>query len=106
DVVIFLGGIGLRTSTLKGARQPDIPAIKSCKLADLPDLIQSWMTMRGPNDALGLAPRAWCVNLSARLRSVHDALSDSYRKELVAAHRAALEGAGRRRARSRRRKAR
>jgi hypothetical protein len=87
DIVIFLGGVGLRTSTLKGARSPAIPAINSCKLRDLPSSMQQWLTMRGPNDALGLAPRAWTVNLSARLRSVHDALSDAYAAELAAEYR-------------------
>ena len=80
DIVIFLGGVGLRTSTLKGARSPAIPAINSCKLRDLPRNIELWLTVHGPDDV----PRAWTVNLSARLRSVHDALTVSYDADLAA----------------------
>jgi hypothetical protein len=96
DVVIYLGGVGIRTSTLKGARVPAVPAINQCKLRELQARIIRWMTMEGPNDALGLAPRALVLNLSARLRSVHAALADAHTKELIAEHRAAGQGRARR----------
>ena len=83
DIVVYLGGVGLRTSTLKGARLPAIPAINRCNLRDLPKHIEQWMTMEGPNDALGLAPRALIVNLSARLRSIHASLADSHMRALI-----------------------
>jgi hypothetical protein len=84
DVVVVLGGVGLRTSTLKGSRVPMIPSINKCRLADLAKHMQEWMIMEGPNDALGLAPRALITNLSARFRSVHGTLVDENFKEMIA----------------------
>jgi hypothetical protein len=51
-----------------------VPNINRCKLKDLPTYIKAWMRMT-PNDPA--PPRALIVNLSARLRAFHSALSDA-----------------------------
>jgi hypothetical protein len=90
DVIIHLGGVALRTGTLKGARSPTIPNLNNCLLRKLPDRIEQWMRMGRPGD---LPPRALVVNLSARLRAFHDALSATYMDELRNERRAQIEKA-------------
>jgi hypothetical protein len=89
DVIIHLGGVSLRTASLRGERLPGVPNINRCKLSELPRYIAQWMAMT-PNDPV--APRALVVNLSARLRIFHSALADAYRDELRAERRATLAG--------------
>jgi hypothetical protein len=81
DTVLYLGGISLRTGSLKGARSPSIPNIDSCELRDLPSHMAQWMKSPDENRA-DLPPRALVVNLSARLRAFHDALAPHYMDEL------------------------
>src|SRR6266540_1340228 len=67
DTVIHLGGVALRTGSLKGARSPTIPNINSCKLRELP-------------------PRALVLNFSARLRAFQRGLAAAHMIELRAEH--------------------
>jgi hypothetical protein len=90
DTILHLGGVALRTGTLKGARSPTIPNINQCQLRDLPMRIRLWMMMR-PDDPV--PPRALVLNLSARLSAFHDALAHTYMDELAAEGRAAIEKA-------------
>jgi hypothetical protein len=85
DIVIYLGGVSLRTGSLKGARSPSIPNINHCKLGELP-----WHMVQWIGDTTELPPRALVVNLSARLRSFHAALAEAHTVELRA-ERAKLE---------------
>jgi hypothetical protein len=79
DIVIYLGGVSLRTGSLKGARSPSIPNINHCKLRDLSGHMVQWI-----GDTTELPPRALVVNLSARLRSFHAALAEAHTVELLA----------------------
>ena len=89
DVIIHLGGVSLRTGSLRGEEFPGVPNINRCKLSGLPDTIKRWMAMN--RDDL-VPPRALIVNLSARLRDFHTALADAHMDELRAERRAALAG--------------
>jgi hypothetical protein len=89
DVIIHLGGVSLRTGSLRGERFPGVPNINHCKLSELPRYITQWMAMT-PNDRV--PPRALVVNLSARLRTFHSALADANMDELLAERRATLSG--------------
>jgi hypothetical protein len=82
DIVVYLGGVSLRTGSLKGARSPSIPNINYCKLRDLRRHIVQWMTTGPDDNAADLPPRALVVNLSARLRAFHAALVPPYMDEL------------------------
>jgi hypothetical protein len=86
DVLLYLGGVSLRTGSLKGARSPTIPNINSCKLRDLKLHMVQWMTMDPDANATDLPPRALVVNLSARLRAFHAAFNRPYMDELRAEH--------------------
>jgi hypothetical protein len=87
DIIIHLGGVALRTGSLRGEQFPGVPNINRCKLSELPRYIEKWMAMASTDP---VPPRALIVNLSARLRSFHSALSDAYMDELHAERRAAL----------------
>jgi hypothetical protein len=76
DVVLFLGGLGLRTGPLRGERSPAIPNIDHCKLRDLPRHMAQWLRTDSDDAARGLV-----VNLSARLRSFHAALLGPWMEE-------------------------
>jgi hypothetical protein len=89
DVIIHLGGVSLRTDSLRGERFPGVPNINRCKLSELPRYIGQWMAMT-PNHRV--APRALVVNLSARLRAFHTALADAYMDELRVERQATLAG--------------
>jgi hypothetical protein len=91
DVIVHFGGVTLRTGSLKGARLPAIPNINHCLLRKLPDRIEQWMKMGQRGD---LPPRALMLNLSARLRAFHDALSSTYMEELRGERTAEIEKAG------------
>jgi hypothetical protein len=82
DVILHLGGVSLRSGAWSGARIPGIPNINRCRLRELPNYIVEWMKM-GPNDPIGLPPRALVVNLSARLRAFHTAFAKSYLDEAL-----------------------
>jgi hypothetical protein len=86
DVLLYLGGVSLRTGSLKGARSPSIPNINRCKLRDLPRHIVLWMKMDPDDNPVDLPPRALVVNLSARLRTFHAALLRPYMDELRTQH--------------------
>src|SRR5262249_72128 len=81
DIVLYCGGMSLRTGSLKGAKSPRIPKISCCRMRDLPRHIAEWM---GPDNK---APRALIVNLSARLRSFHAALAESWMDDEVRSER-------------------
>jgi hypothetical protein len=89
DVIIHLGGVSLRTGSLRGERFPGVPNINQCKFSELPSYIKQWMAMT-PSDPV--PPRALVVNLSARLRTFHSALADAYMDELRAERPATLPG--------------
>jgi hypothetical protein len=82
DIVLYLGGVSLRTGSLKGAQSPSIPNLNRCKLRDLPRHIVQWMKMDPHDNAADLPPRALVVNLSARLRAFHAAFNRPYMDEL------------------------
>jgi hypothetical protein len=82
DTVIYLGGVALRTGSLKGSRSPTIPNINSCKLRELPTHIVEWMKMDPANNPVDLPPRALILNLSSRLRAFHRGLAAAYMIEL------------------------
>jgi hypothetical protein len=84
DIVIYLGGVGLRTGSLKGAQSPNIPNINRCKLRDLSWHIVQWMRMNPNENPAELPPRALVVNLSARLRTFHAALLRPYMDQVRA----------------------
>src|SRR5262249_2079522 len=86
DILVYLGGVSLRTGSLKGARSPSIPNINRCKLRDLPRHMVQWMKMDPDDNPADLPPRALVVNLSARLRTFHAALLRPYMDELRAEH--------------------
>jgi hypothetical protein len=67
DIVLYLGGVGLRTGLLRGEQAPVVPVIDRCTLDELPAAMRKWMTT--PNE------RGLVVNISARLRTFHAALS-------------------------------
>ena len=81
DTVLFLGGVGLRTDSLRGEKSV-VPIIDRCSLDDLPAAMRQWMTTT-PN-ARGLV-----VNLSARLRAFHSALADANLDDALAERQAA-----------------
>jgi hypothetical protein len=89
DIVVHLGGVSLRTGSLKGARSPSIPNVNSCKLRDLPRHIGQWMGMDPDQNPADLPPRALVLNLSARLRSFHRGLAAANLVELGAEREAA-----------------
>jgi hypothetical protein len=89
DVIIHLGGVSLRTGSLRGEQFPGVPNLNQCKFSELPSYIKQWMAMK-PSDPV--PPRALVVNLSARLRTFHSALADAYMDELRAERRATLSG--------------
>jgi hypothetical protein len=89
DVIIHLGGVSLRTGSLRGEQFPGVPNLNQCKFSELPSYIKQWMAMK-PSDPV--PPRALVVNLSARLRTFHSALADAYMDELRAERRATLAG--------------
>jgi len=95
DVLLYLGGVSLRTGSLKGARSPSIPNINSCKLHDLQLHMVQWMKMDPNDNATDLPPRALVVNLSARLRAFHAAFNRPGRVARRARRRQGQEGAGR-----------
>jgi hypothetical protein len=84
DVLVYLGGVSLRTGSLKGAWSPSIPNINRCKLRDLPLHMVQWMKMDPEDNPADLPPRALVVNLSARLRTFHAALLRPHMDELRA----------------------
>ena len=86
DTVLFLGGGGLRTDSLRGAAGPIVPVIDRCSLDELPVAMPRWMTTT-PN------ARGLIVNLSARLRAFHTALGDANLDDVLAERAAALAGA-------------
>jgi len=86
DVLLYLGGVSLRTGSLKGARSPSIPNINHCKLRNLPHHMVQWMKMDPGDNLVDLPPRALVVNLSARLRTFHAALLRRHMDELRAEH--------------------
>ena len=86
DTVLFLGGGGLRTDSLRGAAGPIVPVIDRCSLDELPVAMPRWMTTT-PN------ARGLIVNLSARLRAFHTALGDANLDDALAERAAALAGA-------------
>ena len=88
DVILFLGGVGLRTGSLRGEAGPSIPIIDRSSLGKLPAAMARWMTVT-PKDP---APRGLIVNISERLRVFHSALAVTYMDELDAERRAALAG--------------
>jgi hypothetical protein len=81
DVIIHLGGVGLRTGPLKGERFPGVPNINSCRLSELPKYVTQWMAMR-PDDPV--PPRALVVNLSARLRAFHAEFAKTFLEDALA----------------------
>jgi hypothetical protein len=81
DVILFLGGVGLRTGSLRGAQSPAIPNIDHCKLRDLPRHMAQWLRMDSDGDAAESPPRALVINLSARLRSFHAAMLGPWMEE-------------------------
>jgi hypothetical protein len=87
DIIIHLGGVSLRTGSLRGEEFPGVPNINRCKLSELPRYIKQWMAM-APHDPV--PPRALVVNLSARLRTFYSALNDAYMAELLDERRATL----------------
>jgi hypothetical protein len=82
DTIIYLGGVSLRTGSLKGARSPSIPNINTCKLRELPTHIVTWMEMDPDDNPADLPPRALLLNLSARLRAFHRGLAAAHMIEL------------------------
>jgi len=86
DTVIHLGGVALRTGSLKGARSPTIPNINSCKLRELPTKIVEWMKMDPDDNPADLPPRALVLNFSARLRAFQRGLAAAHMIELRAEH--------------------
>lgn len=86
DILVYLGGVSLRTGSLKGARSPSIPNINRCKLRDLPLHMVQWMKMDPDDNPTDLPPRALVVNLSARLRTFQAALLRPHMDELRAEH--------------------
>ena len=89
DIIIHLGGVSLRTGSLRDEEFPGVPNINRCKLSELPDSIKRWMAM---NQDDRVPPRALVVNLSARLRAFHTALADAHMDEVGAERRATLAG--------------
>jgi hypothetical protein len=82
DILLYLGGVSLRTGSLKGARSPSIPNINHCKLRELPTHIVEWMKMDPDNNPADLPPRSLALNLSARLRAFHRGLAAAHMIEL------------------------
>jgi hypothetical protein len=82
DILLYLGGVSLRTGSLKGARPPSIPNINHCKLRELPIHIVEWMKMDPDNNPADLPPRSLALNLSARLRAFHRGLAAAHMIEL------------------------
>jgi hypothetical protein len=105
DIVVYLGGVSLRTGSLKGARSPSIPNINRCKLRDLSHHMVQWMKMDPDDNSGDLPPRALVLNLSARLRAFHRGLAAAYMIELQAERTAtgSIKARPYRRARGRRR---
>jgi hypothetical protein len=81
DVIMHLGGV----SMLKAGWSDTVPNVNSCSLRQLPDYVARWMSLN-PDDPYpsNLPPRALIVNLSARLRSFHEAFADSHMRALAA----------------------
>lgn len=89
DVILYLGGVGLRTDSLRGAKGPVVPIIGGCSLDQLPTAMTQWMTVTPSGPA---PPRGLVVNLSARLRAFHTALADANLDDALAERRATLVG--------------
>jgi hypothetical protein len=83
DTVLFLGGGGLRTDSLRGEKGPVVPIIDRCSLDELPDAMRRWMTTT-PN------ARGLIMNLSARLRAFHSALAVTNLEDALDERQAAL----------------
>jgi hypothetical protein len=66
DTILYVGGLALRTSSLRGEKPPIAPVIEHCTLDDLPDAMKRWMQTT--------PPRGLIVNLSERLRAFHGTL--------------------------------
>jgi hypothetical protein len=75
DVILYLGGVGLRTGSLRGETGPRVPIIERSSLDELPAAMKRWMAETPDHPA----PRALFVNLSARMRAFHAALGVEYR---------------------------
>jgi hypothetical protein len=76
DVILYLGGVSLRTGSLRGEAVPGVPGIGCCSLDELPIALKQWMAM-----TLTAPPRALVVNLSGRLRAFHNALADAHMED-------------------------
>jgi hypothetical protein len=85
DTILYLGGFGLRTDSLRGAKGPVVPIIGRCSVDELAGTMRQWMTSNDP-------PRGLVVNLSARLRAFHSALADANLDHALAERRATLAG--------------
>lgn len=92
DVVLYFGGVALRTGSLRGEKGPVMPIIDRCSLDELPVAMKRWMA-GAPNDP---APRGLVVNVSARLRVFHSALADANLADALDERAAALNAAGKR----------
>lgn len=71
DVILYLGGVGLRTGSLRGETGPSVPNISESSLDTLPLAAPRWLTAAPDTPT---PPRGLVVNLSARLRVFHAAL--------------------------------
>jgi hypothetical protein len=71
DVVLYLGGVGLRTDSLRGETCPSVPNIAQSSLDALPLDMSRWLAATSNNPT---PPRGLIVNLSARMRAFHAAL--------------------------------
>jgi hypothetical protein len=89
DVILYLGGVGLRTDSLRGAKGPVVPIFSQCALDELPTAMTQWMTV-APNDPA--TPRGLVVNLSERLRIFHTALADANLNDALAERSRTLAG--------------
>jgi hypothetical protein len=79
DIVIHMGGVRLMTGAW--SKSDPVPNVNSCPLGKLPSHMEAWMRL-GERDRL--PARALVVNLSSRLRSFHEALSDLHLPEIAA----------------------
>jgi hypothetical protein len=86
DVILYLRGVSFRTYGLRGETTP-APDIGRCTLNELPAEMKRWLSAT-PNDSA----RALVVNLSARLRIFHDALSDANLDDALDERQASLVG--------------
>jgi hypothetical protein len=89
DVILYLGGVGFRTGSLRGETGPSVPNIESSSLDTLPAAMTRWLAATPDNPT---PPRGLVTNLSARLRAFHAALGVAYLAEALDERRTALAG--------------